>query len=174
MNVCFFCSAMDLEEKYTKPALELVEMVAKAGHTLVWGGSKKGLMQQIADTARAVGGKVVGVSMERFRDVAYHEADELVIAKSLGERKFMLLDRSEAVVVLVGGIGTLDEATEVLELRKHGAHAKPIIFLNTDNFYEGLHTQLQRMQNDGFLPTDFRGLAYFATTPREAMRYLAS
>jgi hypothetical protein len=165
---------MELEEKYTKPALHLVEKVAKAGHTIVWGGSKKGLMHQVADTARNFGGKLVGISMERFRDVAYHDADELVIVKSLGERKFMLLDRSDAVVVLVGGIGTLDEATEVLELRKHGAHSKPIIFLNTDNFYEGLHMQLQRMQNDGFLPTDFKGLAHFANTPEEAMRHLAS
>ncbi len=173
MNVAIFCSAMELEAKYSVPALELVEKIAREGHTIVWGGSNKGLMGKIADTARAAGGKIIGISMERFQDVAYKNADELVVAKSLGERKFMLLDRSQAVVVLPGGIGTLDEATEVLELRKHGAHTKPIIILNTDNFYGGFRMQLERMDKEGFLPVALSSLVFFVDTPDEALQHLA-
>jgi predicted Rossmann-fold nucleotide-binding protein len=75
-----------------------------------------------------------------------------VFTRDLGERKAMLLARSDAIVVMAGGLGTLDEATEVLELKKHGLFDKPVILLNTAGFYDGLILQLRRMDADGFLP----------------------
>lgn len=169
MNICVFCSAMELDKKYTEPAINFAAELARHGHTLVWGGSKKGLMGAIADAAKSAGGQLVGISVDRFRGVQYPNTDEMFETKNLGERKAMMLERADVLVVMVGGLGTLDEATDVIELRKHGAHSKPIIVLNTDNFYEGLRIQLQKMQDDGFLPVPFTDLVYFADTPEAAI-----
>lgn len=177
MNVTVFCSASDVAEHYTKPAAEFARRVAEAGHTLVWGGNNKGMMQIIARSAKDAGGKVVGINVELFRHRTFEGADEMVFLKTLAQRKAMLLERADAVIVLVGGIGTLDEASEVLELKKHGAHAKPFVILNTDNFYEGLKMQLERMEAEGFLRSaekvlPLKELVCFADTPEAAMKYI--
>src|ERR1044072_9241803 len=118
MNVGVFCSASDLSEKYVLPARQLAKLIAEHGHSLVWGGSDTGVMKVMADGVQAGGGKIFGVSVEILRARARPDADEMVFAKDLGERKAMLLARSDAVVVLPGGLGTLDELSEILELRK--------------------------------------------------------
>lgn len=87
MNICVFCSANDLEEKYTQPGEELARLLAKAGHTLIWGGSDYGLMKVMADGVQQGGGKIVGISMELFKAYARKEADEMIIAKNISERK---------------------------------------------------------------------------------------
>lgn len=177
MNVCVFCSASDVAEIYTRPAERFAGLLGAAGHTLVWGGNNKGMMQVIAESAKSAGAKLVGVNTARFAHLSFEGADEMFTLKTLAERKAMMLERSDIVVVMVGGIGTLDEATDVLELKKHGAHAKPIVILNTDNFYGGLKQQLKRMSNEGFLqsvesmPT-LEDLIYFADTPETAMEYI--
>ena len=76
----------------------------------------------------------------------------MVIARDLAERKALLLEKADAVVIMVGGTGTLDEATEILELKKHGKHTKPVVLLNTAGFYDGLKEQFRRMEDEGFLP----------------------
>ena len=93
----------------------------------------------------------------------------MVIAKDLGERKAMLLARSDAVVVLPGGLGTLDELSEILELRKHNAHEKRVIVLNTDGFYDGLKTQLDRMSSEGFIERPLAEYIAYAQTPEAAI-----
>lgn len=172
MNICVFCSASDVGETYTQAAREFAALVAKGKHTLVWGGSDKGTMKVIADTAQAAGGKIIGITMELLRSSARSNADEMLIMPTLGDRKAKLLERSDAIVVLPGGIGTLDEITEVLELKKHSLHNKAVVFLNTDGFYSGLKTQLERMDSEGFLPRALSELLFFAHTPQEAMGYI--
>jgi uncharacterized protein (TIGR00730 family) len=152
MHICVVLSAADLDERYTRPAREFAELIGKGGHTLVWGGTNVGLMKVVADGVRETGGRLVGISVEFLRDRARKDADEMVFAKDLAERKALLLARSDAIVVMSGGLGTLDEATDILELRKHGFHDKPVVLLNTAGFYDGLMIQLQRMEADGFLP----------------------
>jgi len=174
MDICVFLSAADLDERYTLPAREFAELLGAGGHTLVWGGSDTGLMKVVADGVQAAGGRLVGVSVELFRNVARVNADEMVFAKDLAERKALLLARSDAVVVMTGGLGTLDEATEILELRKHGLHDKPIVLLNTEGFYNGLIVQLQRMEDDGFLPVPLADVMYPADGPADALAYLES
>jgi uncharacterized protein (TIGR00730 family) len=172
MKICVFLSAADLDERYTRPAREFAEAIGKGGHTLVWGGSNTGLMKVVADGVRETGGRLVGISVEFLRDFARKDADEMVIAKDLSERKALLLAGSDAVVVLVGGLGTLDEATEILELRKHGHHEKPVVLLNTAGFYDGLIIQLRRMEDEGFLPVPVAELVHFADEGADALAYL--
>lgn len=162
MNICVFCSAADLDERYTRPAREFAEGIGKSGHTLVWGGSDTGLMKVMADGVEAGGGRLVGISVEFLSHKVRHGVDEMVIAKDLAERKAQLLARADAIVVMVGGVGTLDEATEILELRKHRLHTKPVVVLNTAGFYDGLRMQFQRMEAEGFLPLPLDELVLFA------------
>ncbi|MDV3126637.1 TIGR00730 family Rossman fold protein [Mycobacterium sp. 21AC1] len=173
MRICVFLSAADLDERYTRPAREFAELIGKGGHTLVWGGSDTGLMKIVADGVREAGGQLVGISVTFLRSVARKDADEMVIAEDLAERKALMLARSDAVVVMVGGLGTLDEATDILELRKHGLHDKPIVLLNTAGFYDGLVLQLRRMADDGFLPVGLDELVYVADEGADALAYLA-
>ncbi|MBT2397931.1 TIGR00730 family Rossman fold protein [Streptomyces sp. ISL-100] len=172
MNICVFLSAADLDERYTRPAREFGELIGKGGHTLVWGGSEAGLMKVVADGVQEAGGRLVGVSVEFLHTVARENADEMVIAKDLAERKALLLAKSDAVVVMVGGTGTLDEATEILELKKHGLHTKPVVLLNTAGFYDGLKLQFQRMEAEGFLPVPLADLVFFAEDGVAALAYL--
>lgn len=173
MNITVFCSARDLSEVYTKPAVELAYLIAHGGHTLIWGGTNKGLMKQIADAAQAGGAKIVGISVELLKDVVRKNADEIIIAKTMGERKALLLSRADTIVVLVGGLGTLAEAMEVADFKKLGVHKKPIIFLNTNNFYEGLIKQLHTMHEEGFIAPELNSLFSFARTPQEVMSFLS-
>ena len=73
---------------------------------------------------------------------------------------------------MVGGTGTLDEATEILELRKHGLHTKPVVLLNTAGFYDGLEQQFRRMEAEGFLPLPLADIVYFAEDGPSAISYL--
>ena len=174
MNICVFLSAADLDERYTRPAREFAELIGKGGHTLVWGGSDTGLMKVLADGVRETGGRLVGISVGFLRAWASKDADEMVIAKDLAERKALMLARSDAVVVMAGGLGTLDEATEILELRKHRLHDKPVVLLNTAGFYDGLTLQLQRMETDGFLPVPLAELVFLADDGASALADLAA
>jgi uncharacterized protein (TIGR00730 family) len=174
MRICVFLSAADLDERYTGPARDFAERLGKAGHTLVWGGSDVGLMKVVADGVQASGGRLVGVSVGFLSGAARAEADEMVVAADLAERKKLLLEKADAVVVMVGGTGTLDEATEIMELKKHGHTAKPIVLLNTAGFYDGLKQQFHRMEAEGFLPLPLADLMHFSDEPAEALAYLES
>lgn len=179
MNIAVFCSAAELPDVYKDAAREFGSLLGSKGHTLVWGGSDKGLMKVIADAVQESGGTLRGVSVEYLKHHARESADEMYIAKDLGERKATMLLWADAIVMLVGGIGPLDEVTDVLEQKKHGAHDKRIIVLNTNGFYEGLRVQLTRMESEGFLqsgamPRPLSELVHFSDTPEDAMRYIES
>ena len=174
MNVCVFCAASELPEKYTQPAKKLAKLLADNGHNLVWGGSNVGLMRDIAAGVQDAGGKIIGVSMELLKNTARPGADQMIVARDLGERKTLMLEHSDAVVALVGGTGTLDELTEVFELKRHGLHSKPIIVLNTDGFYAGLQQQYHHMQEENFLNRQAKltDIITFVNEPEEVIERL--
>jgi len=162
----------DVAEQYAKSAAEFGRLLAKDGHTLIWGGSDSGLMKTIADAVQKNGGRTVGVTIERLQGSARRNADELIVTKDLAERKNTMRQRADAFVLLAGGIGSLDEITEILELKKHDLHDKPIVILNTDDFYAGFRSQLERMQREGFIAHPLEDYLRFAATPEETLRFL--
>ncbi|MFF7987147.1 TIGR00730 family Rossman fold protein [Streptomyces sp. NPDC007901] len=172
MNICVFLSAADLDDRYTRPAREFAQLIGKGGHTLVWGGSDVGLMKVVADGVHETGGRLVGVTVDFLATEVRAGTDEMVITRDLAERKALLLERADAFVIMVGGMGTLDEATEILELKKHGLHDKPVVLLNTAGFYDGFEAQLRRMQEEGFLPLPLTELVSFVEEPEDALAYL--
>jgi uncharacterized protein (TIGR00730 family) len=172
MKICVFLSAADLDVRYTRPVSEFAALLGRHSHTLVWGGSDTGLMKVLADGVRESGGRLSGVSVDFLKHLARGDADEMVIAKDLAERKALMLARSDAIVIMVGGLGTLDEATEMLELKKHGLHHKPVVLLNTAGFFDGLILQLERMDKDGFLSLPLADLIFPADDGASALAYL--
>jgi uncharacterized protein (TIGR00730 family) len=172
MRICVFLSAADLDERYTRPAREFAELLGKGGHTLVWGGSDAGLMKVVADGVQEAGGRLCGVSVDFLSHKVRPGVDDMVVARDLAERKRLLLEKGDAVVIMVGGTGTLDEATEILELKKHGYTDKPVVLLNTAGFYDGLKQQFHRMDAEGFLPRPLAELVFFAEEPVGALAYL--
>ena len=171
-TICVFCAAQEVEKKYVEATKELGKLMVENNFNLVWGGSNKGLMKIIADSVQENGGKVYGVTMEFLKAHRRMNADEMAIAKDLPERKKLLLGKASAIILLVGGIGSLDEVAEMLEFKKHNLHNKPIVVLNTDKFYEGLKSQFLRMEKDGFLPRKLDELIYFADSPKQALQYI--
>lgn len=171
-NICIFCSANDVEEKYVKAAQEFSEMLVNHGYGLVYGASDVGLMKVVASTVQNMGGNTIGITMEILTDVARQNLNELHVMKTLSERKALMADKSDAIVLLVGGIGSLDEVTELLELKKHKLHSKPIVVLNTDGFYSGLIDQLARMKQEGFITQELDNMIYFSDTPTQVIQYI--
>lgn len=171
-NIAIFCSALDVADIYGAEVEEFVRLMVSHGYDLVWGGSEMGLMKRVADAARDSGGKLHGVSVEFLQKVARKNADSMVIAKTLGERKDIMLSLSQALVVMPGGVGTLDEAFQVIELKKQHKHEKPIVILNILGYYDGLQTQFDMIEHEGFLNVPVDELVHFAPDAADAIAYI--
>lgn len=158
--VCVFCgSVAGRDPAHGENAAALGRTLAKSGLTLVYGGGGVGLMGIAARAALAEGGRVVGV-IPRFLQVpelAMAEADLFPVA-SMHERKAEMFARGDGFVVLPGGIGTLEEATELLSWARLNLHRKPIVFLNTGGYWSPLFDLIAHTVGEGFTPAAFRGL----------------
>jgi len=152
---------------YAQVAQDLGRIIAQRGMGVVYGGGHVGLMGVVADAALKAGGQVIGVIPDFMMDmeVAHQHLTELIVVRDMHERKMRMHERSQAVIALPGGFGTMDEVFELLTWRQLGLHDKPIGLLNVDGFYSPLLEQAARMENDGFLHGDRRILA--ATTVEE-------
>lgn len=154
MNICVYCSASDqIAPQFFEVARELGSLIARRGDTLVYGGASVGLMGCVAEAVQADGGHVVGVIPERLvaREIAYKHADELLVTADMRERKAAMENRADAFFALPGGLGTLEEITEIMNLRKLGYTDKPLVLLNIDGFYDPLVVLLDHMIKGRFL-----------------------
>lgn len=153
--ICVFCgSNLGGKPSYREAAEKLGAAIAQAGLGLVYGGGDKGLMGIIARAALANRGSVTGVipAFLTEREEALEGVSELIVTDTLQERKRTMLERSDAFVVLPGGIGTLDEMVELLTWAQFGLHAKPTILLNVDHFWDLLIKLFEQMRQQGYLP----------------------
>ena len=112
-----------------------------------------GLMGLVADAALSNGGEVIGVipGFMVEKELAHSGLTELIVVRDMHERKMRMHERSDAVIALPGGLGTMDELFELLTWRQLGLHAKPMGLLNVNDFYSPLLEQIARMEQDGFL-----------------------
>lgn len=148
-----YCSSSDgLEEKYRVAAEALGRGMAARGWGLVYGGGRVGLMGVVARAVKAAGGYVVGVIPEfmKSRELAYHEADELLTVTTMRERKRLMEERASAFVTLPGGLGTLEEFAEIVTLRYLNRLDKPLVLVNQDGFYDDLLKFFERMTRERF------------------------
>ncbi len=151
--LCVYCaSGKELDRKYYVAGTELGRGLAERGWGLVFGGGKAGVMGSVALSAKIAGAKVVGVIPDFMvaRELAYLEADELIVVKSMRERRRIMEERASAFVTLPGGIGTLEELIEILVGRALNQHAKPLVLVNQDGFYDELLAFFQKMVREKF------------------------
>ena len=161
-SVCVFCgSSMGNKPVFEETARELGEALAVEGVRLVYGGGGVGLMGASARAANAAGGKVLGV-MPDFLRAKERLLDEVetVVVETMHERKAMMYDASEAFVVLPGGIGTLEEAIELMSWRRLSLHLKPIWFVNTEGFWDPLIELFHNNVSTGMTPDWFLDTFY--------------
>ena len=145
--------------------------MARSGIDLVYGGGRVGLMGDVADAALSEGGRVTGVIPAGLfsREVGHTGLTRLHEVATMHERKQLMYDLSDAFVALPGGLGTLDELAEVATWSQLGLHAKPVVLLDVDSFWEPLIAQFDRMVSAGLLKPVNRDLIRRTTSARQAL-----
>lgn len=151
--VCVYCASATREDELLAIATEVGEGIARRGWTLVSGGGNVSMMGALAGSARAAGGRTVGVIPEglRVREVADVDSDELVVVDSMRRRKQQMEDRSDAFLTLPGGIGTLEEMFEAWTAASLGFHAKPVVLYDPVGFYTPLLDWLTGLRDRGLV-----------------------
>lgn len=172
MNICVYCSSShNVDEKYFAVARDLGKRLGERGDTLVWGGGKVGLMGAVAESCQQAGGKLYGVIPEIMTDIeiAYRDAEELIVTQTMRERKQLMDERADAFVILPGGLGTLEELAEILVLRILKYHDRPIYIVNVDGYYDPMLTFFEHMIEQKFAKDRYRSLYEVVTTVDEVM-----
>lgn len=175
MKICLYGSGSNkLEEKYFKTAYELGKKIADENHCLIFGGGNDGMMGHVARGVSDNDGFVTAIMPEWMRDFEklYDECDNVIYTKSMDERKKLFVTKSEAFIIVAGGIGTLDELFETIALKKLKIHNKPIVILNTHHFYDNMLEMIDVMVKERTIPSDNRNIFYVADTIKNAFDYL--
>ena len=152
-TIAVFCGSKSGTKKiFVEAAQELGSQISKRGIRLIFGGGRVGLMGEVADQVLAGGGKVTGVIPQFLNDleVAHRGVTELITVDSMHERKYLMYNKSDAYVILPGGLGTLDELMEILTWKQLQIHISPIIILDVDGYWGALRLLFQDIIDGGF------------------------
>ncbi len=177
MNICVFSSSSNaINDIYFQEAEHLGKLIAKGNHTLINGGANVGLMEAVTISASKAGAKTIGIIPERLinRSLASENSHEVIVTENMHDRKSRMRDISEAFIALPGGFGTLEEILEVITLRQLDYHTKPIVFINTNNFFDFLLKQFEVLYREMFAKEIYRELYFVAKNAGEAMEYITS
>lgn len=140
-TVCVYCAiSVHVDQYYYEEAAKLGRLLAEEKITTVYGGSSKGMMGALADSALNSGGEVIGIMPRNVKnfELDHKNLTETLFVESMHERKMKMVERSGAFIVMPGGFGTLDETFEVLTWKQIGLHDKPIIIVNINGYWDKL------------------------------------
>ncbi len=174
-TVCVFSSSSSaVNSVYRDTTIELGKRLGQEGFGLIFGGADVGLMGVIARTAQNHGARVTGVIPESLveKGIVYQEADELIVSNNLRDRKEIIESKSDAFIALPGGFGTLEEIIEILTLKQLQLHNKPIVFINTNGYYDNLIAQFEIGYQENFAKKDFKELYYVSKFVEDAIDYI--
>ena len=160
VSVCVFCgSRSGVRPAYAEAARATGRMLAANGWRLVYGAGDVGLMGEVARAAQEAGARTFGVIPVHLlqREVGKRDLSTFVVTEDMHERKKVMFMNSDAVVVLPGGAGSLDELFEVVTWRQLGLHAKPILLLDTEGYWQPLLAMIDRIIAEGFAEASLRG-----------------
>ncbi len=160
-SLCVYCgSSINVDDDFKDAAKQMGQILAENKIRLVYGGGKAGLMGIIADSVMKNGGEVIGIIPSHIsdREIQHMGLTELHVVDTMHVRKQMMVDYSDAFLVLPGGIGTLDETCEIMTWRQLGIHDKPIIIANLKDYWTPFLTMIDNIVDNGFMRADDKRL----------------
>jgi len=176
-SVCVYCgSRPGAIPAYAEAARALGQGLAETGLRLVYGAGDVGLMGEVARAAQTARGETFGVIPEHLvrREVGKSDLTSYVVTETMHERKKVMLMNADAVVVLPGGPGSLDELFEVLTWRQLGLHNKPIVILNAEGYWDKLRDLLDHVIAQGFADASLADYLIWVATPDQALDHLTA
>ena len=159
--ICIYCGSSSATRlTHRSAAARLGRLLAENGVTMVFGGGRIGLMGLAADAALEAGGRVIGVIPDFLmaREVGHAGCTEIHVTGSMHERKQKMAELSDAFAILPGGLGTLDEAFEIITWRQLGLHDKPVVFANIDGYWDPLQALFDNLVREHYVPQQHRKL----------------
>ncbi|MEA4964724.1 MAG: TIGR00730 family Rossman fold protein [Oscillospiraceae bacterium] len=175
MNICLFGAASSaIDPSYPEAVERLGEAMARRGHGLVFGGGAEGLMGAAARGVARGGGRVLGIAPSFFNvdGVLYDRCTELIFTETMRERKQLMEDHSDAVIMTPGGIGSYDEFFEVLTLKQLGRHNMPIAVFDLDEYFKPMLEMLHEAVRRQFVQEAALGLFGCFSEPEALLDYL--
>jgi len=167
-TICVFCaSSPGADPRYVAAAQSFGTLLAQSRRRIVYGGGRTGLMGALADAALAAGGEVIGVMPRHLvdREVAHTGLSRLEVVASMHERKARLAELAEGFVALPGGLGTLEEFTEIWTWGQLGLHQKPYGLLNAAGYYTSFLAFLDHAVAERFVRAEHRAMVHVAEEP---------
>jgi uncharacterized protein (TIGR00730 family) len=174
-NICVYSSSSDaVDNRYFESARQLGKEIALRRCTLIYGGGGIGLMGEVARAVHLHGGAVTGVIPEALNrsDIAYDEADRMIVTPTMRERKALMEEQADAFIGLPGGFGTLEEILEIITLKQLQYHKKPIVILNHHNFFRHLVDLFELIFRENFAKPIYRELYFIAESAKDALDYI--
>lgn len=175
MNITVYLGAFEGSDPILAKAVkELGTWIGESGNDLVYGGSKSGLMGELAESVLKAGGKVTGVEPQFFIDagLVYDDITKLYVTKDMSERKAKMIELGDAFIAFPGGTGTLEEISEVMSKVSLKHLSAPCILYNLNGFYDHLKALLDHMIEEGLsTPARQEGIE-FATNLDEIKKIL--
>ena len=171
-RVCVYCaSSAQIDTAYFDATKLLASLFVENQIEVVYGGGGIGLMGQLADTVIEKGGRITGIMPNFMRDVewAHQRVTDFVFTETMHERKQKFLENIDGLVTLAGGSGTLEELFEAITLKRLGLFTKPIVILNTRNFYSPLQEMLERCIIENFMAPEHRAMWTFVDEPAQVI-----
>ncbi len=168
-NVCIFCgTALGAAPQYAEAARNIARLLAQKNCRIIFGGGKVGLMGEVAKASMDAGGYVIGIAPKLLleKEIMHRGLSELHVVETIHERKVMMTGLADAIIILPGGYGTLDELFEVLTLQQLKIHDKPCGVLNVNGFYDALMAHLDNATAQGFLLPEYRAMLSVDADPR--------
>lgn len=160
-SLCVYCGSSNrVAARHQDAAARLGRLLAESGVRLVYGGGRVGLMGVIADAAIAAGGEVIGIIPEHLNsvEVGHQQVSELIVVRSMHERKALMFEMADAFAVLPGGIGTLDETFEIVTWRQLRLHDKPVVLVDDGGYWQPFLGLIDHIIATGFARPGIRKL----------------
>lgn len=176
-SICVYCgSRPGADPAYIMAARETGTAIARMGWRLVYGAGDIGLMGAVAQAATDAGARTLGVIPSHLlnREAPHGVFGEKIITETMHERKKVMFMNADAVLVLPGGAGSLDEFFEVLTWAQLGLHAKPIVLLNVSGYWDPLVTLIDHVIKQGFADASIRALFQIAGSMEDAVGKLGT
>ena len=175
MKICLYGSgSKNTPKEFTDVGYQLGLKIAENNHSLVFGGGNDGMMGAVASGVFDKGGEIIGIAPEWINkfDDDFKRCSEYIKTDSMDMRKSLFLEKSDAFIIVPGGLGTLDEFFEIVVLKFLNRHDKQIILFNINGFYDTLLLMLDEMSNQGFIRPGGEKIFKVVTSIDEVFEFL--